>query len=69
MLLRWLAERWQDARLDEAAGMIEAAVTRVIAVPEWRTGDMGGPLGTAAFTARIVEAIESSCILGTPNDT
>lgn len=62
MLLRWLAERRQDARLDQAAGMIEAAVTRVIAVPEWRTGDMGGPLGTAAFTARLVEAIESSSI-------
>lgn len=62
MLLRWLAERRQDARLDEAAGLIEAAVTRVIAVPEWRTGDMGGPLGTAAFTARLVEAIESSSI-------
>ena len=37
----------------------EHAVARVIAVPAWRTGDLGGPLGTKAFAARIVDAIRS----------
>lgn len=58
MLLRWLGERRADPRLEQAARMIETAVDRVIAVPEWRTGDMGGPLGTGAFTARLVETLE-----------
>lgn len=59
MLLRWLGERRADPRLEAAAALIEDAVSRVIAVPEWRTGDLGGPLGTRAFTARIVETIEA----------
>ena len=57
MLLRWLGERRVDPTLLEAAQLIEAAVDRVISVPEHRTADMGGPSGTAAYTDRIVAAI------------
>src|SRR5215813_13654898 len=48
MLLGWLAERRSDARLARAASAIEAALDAVIAKPEWRTADLGGPLGTQA---------------------
>ena len=58
MLLRWLGERRADPALLEAARMIEAAVDRVISVPEFRTADMGGPLGTVAYTDRIIAAID-----------
>lgn len=57
MLLRWLGERRAEPALETAAALIEGAVQQVIAVPEWRTGDLGGPLGTRAFTARVVAAI------------
>lgn len=60
MLLRWLGERRGDRRLDGAARLIEAALAAVIAVPRWRTGDMGGRLGTAEFTARVVETLGST---------
>jgi isocitrate/isopropylmalate dehydrogenase len=59
MLLRWLGERRDDRRLVDAATLIEAALSAVIAKPLWRTGDMSGPLGTAEFTGRVVETVRS----------
>ncbi len=57
MLLAWLGERRGEGALLRAAGLIEAALDRVVAVPEHRTRDLGGPLGTRAFAARVVEAL------------
>ena len=57
MLLAWLGERRDDARLAHAAAGIERALDAVIAVPQWRTGDLDGPLGTAAFSARVCAAL------------
>jgi isocitrate/isopropylmalate dehydrogenase len=57
MLLAWLGERRGDARLLQAAEGIERALDAVIAVPDWRTGDLGGPLGTRAFGAKVVAAL------------
>jgi isocitrate/isopropylmalate dehydrogenase len=59
MLLGWLGER-RDARLVRAAAAIERAIDAAISVPEGRTGDLGGPLGTRAFGARVVAALEKS---------
>jgi 3-isopropylmalate dehydrogenase len=59
MLLAWLGERRDDARLGQAAAGIERALDAVIAAPEWRTGDLGGPLGTKAFGARIAATLNS----------
>src|SRR3954447_9290227 len=53
MLLSWLGERHDDARLTQAAAGIERALDAAIAKPEWRTADLGGPLGTKAFGARV----------------
>jgi isocitrate/isopropylmalate dehydrogenase len=58
MLLAWLGERRDDARLLGAAEGIERALDAVIAVPAWRTGDLGGPLGTRAFGEKVAEALK-----------
>jgi 3-isopropylmalate dehydrogenase len=55
MLLGWIGERRHDARLVHAAGLIERALDHAIAVPQWRTADLGGSLGTQAFGARVAE--------------
>ena len=57
MLLAWMGERRGDARLGLAAALIEAALDRVLANPAGRTRDLGGPLGTGAFTAKVVEVL------------
>ncbi len=57
MLLAWLGERRGEPRLTEAAGRIERALDRVIAVPEWRTPDIGGTAGTQAFAKQVCAAL------------
>ena len=58
MLLGWLGERRGDERLIRAAALVEAAIDRIVENPETRTADLGGSLGTAAFTARLIDALE-----------
>ncbi len=60
MLLAWLGERRGDDRFIKAAAAIEAALDRAIARPEWRTRDLGGPLGTQAFGERVAELVSDS---------
>ncbi|HTT47420.1 MAG TPA: isocitrate/isopropylmalate dehydrogenase family protein [Pseudolabrys sp.] len=57
MLLAWLGERRGDDKLVRASKAIEAALDRAIATPEWRTPDLGGPLGTDAFAKRVAEIV------------
>ena len=57
MLLNWLGERRSDPKLTEAAGLIERALDAAVAKPEWRTPDLGGPLGTKAFGERVTTII------------
>ena len=57
MLLAWLGERRGEKKLIDAAQAIDAALDRAIAKREWRTPDMGGPLGTDAFAARVAQAV------------
>jgi isocitrate/isopropylmalate dehydrogenase len=57
MLLAWLGERRGDDKLVRAAQTIEGALDRVIAKKEWRTPDLGGPLGTDAFAQRVAKAV------------
>ncbi|MEO1492157.1 MAG: isocitrate/isopropylmalate family dehydrogenase [Pseudomonadota bacterium] len=57
MLLDWLAGRHGRADLAEAATAIRTATDAVLARPESRTADLGGPLGTAAFGAGVAAAL------------
>jgi isocitrate/isopropylmalate dehydrogenase len=59
MLLAWLGERRGDQRLIQAAELIEIALDQVIAQPDGRTADLGGPLGTKAFAERVIATIDS----------
>jgi isocitrate/isopropylmalate dehydrogenase len=58
MLLAWLGERRGDERLTPAAGAIEDALDHAIANPQWRTQDLGGPLGTKAFGERVAVLVD-----------
>jgi 3-isopropylmalate dehydrogenase len=57
MLLGWLGEQRKDAKLMQAADLIEAALDAVIALPEQRTGDMGGQARTQAFAKAVAAAL------------
>ena len=57
MLLGWLGERRNDKTLLRASDLIERALDEVIAVKDWRTADLGGPLGTKAFGARVAAMV------------
>ena len=57
MLLNWLGERRNDERFTRAAAAIEDALDRAIASPQWRTRDLGGPLGTKAFGERVAALV------------
>jgi isocitrate/isopropylmalate dehydrogenase len=59
MLLSWLGERRGDDTLIRAGAAIEAALDAAIARPETRTPDLGGPLGTDAFAAKVAEEVEA----------
>ena len=57
MLLHWLGERRGERRLARAADLIERALDATIAQPQWRTADLGGPLGTKAFGERVAAVL------------
>jgi len=58
MLLGWLAKKQQRAKCASAQRLIEAAVDALIENPATRTPDLGGPLGTRAFTAALCDRIQ-----------
>lgn len=57
MLLHWLGERHGSDSLLEAARRNDAAVDTVLANPATRTPDIGGDIGTVAFTRAVVAAL------------
>jgi len=57
MLLAWLGDRRSDPRLVTAADLMERALDETVAKKEWRTADLGGPLGTRAFGERVAAVI------------
>ena len=56
--LALLHQRRGDARLAQAEAAIETAIDRAVADPQSRTADLGGPLGTQAFGARVAALVE-----------
>lgn len=55
MLLEWLAERHQRNEFMQAAHAIEAAIDRALQSVETRTSDLGGKLGTKAFSKHVAQ--------------
>jgi 3-isopropylmalate dehydrogenase len=60
MLLAWLEERGRGEKFAAASRRIMSAVDAAIAVPDHRTRDLGGPLGTKAFSAHVVAGLADS---------
>jgi len=58
MLLNWLGAR-HNSSFNDAATAIDAAIDAVLAEPDKRTADLGGPLGTRAFAAVVAEALKN----------
>jgi 3-isopropylmalate dehydrogenase len=57
MLLRWLGEhRWRPALL-QAGEAIERAIDTVLSNPATRTADLGGTLGTRAFSHAVAAEV------------
>ena len=57
MLFLRLDERRGDGKLAAASRALDAAVDQTLANPASRTKDLGGPLGTQAFGARVIEVL------------
>ena len=57
MLLAWLGRRRGVERLGRGAAAVEQAVDALLADPATRTVDVGGELGTTAFTAALCAEI------------
>ncbi|MGB3071605.1 MAG: isocitrate/isopropylmalate dehydrogenase family protein [Ottowia sp.] len=57
MLLRWLGDKRRHSALGAAADSIDGAVEAALSNPGTRTADLGGHLGTKAFTEIVVRAI------------
>jgi isocitrate/isopropylmalate dehydrogenase len=57
MLLDWLARTRGNETFARGANLVEQSVDALLEVPEKRTPDLGGPLGTKAFTAALCEEI------------
>ena len=58
MLLEWLADLRGNTELRRGADAINAAIDELVKRPETRTGDLGGALGTKAFTEKLCAEIE-----------
>jgi 3-isopropylmalate dehydrogenase len=57
MLLDWHAEKRGNRAAGAAAAAINAAVDAALADPACRTPDLGGPLGTQAFGAKLAALV------------
>ena len=58
MLLGWLARRHAVERFADAQRRLEAAVEALLENPATRTADLGGALGTSAFSAALCEKLQ-----------
>ncbi|MEM8837809.1 MAG: isocitrate/isopropylmalate dehydrogenase family protein [Pseudomonadota bacterium] len=60
MLLDWLSTRHSAPELAEAGKRIKNAVTQCLSSEATRTRDLGGPLGTKAYTQAVVQALKEA---------
>ncbi|MDA3039560.1 MAG: isocitrate/isopropylmalate dehydrogenase family protein [Actinomycetota bacterium] len=64
MLLAWIGERREDQRLIDAGAAISRAIADVLRLPQHRTRDLGGDVGTAAFADLVADALRSDASKG-----
>ena len=57
MLLEWLANKHDKPELARASITINAAIDHALLTPATRTKDVGGSLGTKAFTQAVIERL------------
>jgi 3-isopropylmalate dehydrogenase len=62
MLLDWLGRRHRNENIARAARLIEQSVDAVLNNPATRTSDLGGPLGTTAFTSELCKEIDARAV-------
>jgi isocitrate/isopropylmalate dehydrogenase len=60
MLLEWLADRRDLPDFRRGAATINRGIDQLVKSPETRTRDLGGRLGTRAFTEKLCTEIERS---------
>lgn len=60
MLLEWVGKHRTNAAFTQAGGAVHAAIETVLANPATRTADIGGQLGTQAFTQAVLAALNAS---------
>jgi 3-isopropylmalate dehydrogenase len=59
MLLDWRGSRDGNQALTDAAARLERAIDAILMNPQTRTRDIGGALGTEAFTDRVIAALNA----------
>ncbi|HUN67200.1 MAG TPA: isocitrate/isopropylmalate family dehydrogenase [Burkholderiales bacterium] len=59
MLLGWLGQKHARDDLAKAQAIIETALQDLMRNPQTRTRDLGGPLGTRAFTAALCDRLRA----------
>ena len=59
MLMHWLGERRAEPAFQSAAVLMHRALEATCSAPQTRTTDLGGTLGTDAFTAAVLENLEA----------
>ena len=57
MLFHWLGQKHNCPKFQTAAAQIDWALESVLSDPAKRTRDLGGPLGTEAFTDALITAL------------
>ncbi|MNY73422.1 hypothetical protein D3C86_2122110 [compost metagenome] len=57
MLLDWHGARMDRPNFVAAAAAIQQAMDAVLEHPQLTTADLGGPLGTGAYTAEVVSRL------------
>lgn len=60
MLLDWMGTRHSKPALSKAGSAIQAAIDKVLLTPATRTRDLGGLLGTKAFTQAVIAALKGN---------
>jgi 3-isopropylmalate dehydrogenase len=64
LALEWFGRRHHVGVYGQASRAIEAAVDTLLADPERRTLDLGGALGTTAFTGALIDEIPRQLLAG-----